>query len=210
MKQVLSQFKKVGFVALLALNAMGCSVQWREAESGLSSDEVIAAIERVAGASSSQQATTSTFRNLMNEPGSNIYFAQANAETGDQPMGPPWSIVSLLDFAPLGRPELGAMDLDEALVAFVENPERGEASLLVSFRAQGESSMTTRIFRSISAPRVVDGEYLADLDTILLTSFDVEPDEDLKPVIQLRAFILDERGNEISIGKFSTLVGYSR
>lgn len=196
---------------IVAFYVSGCSVQWREADSGLSSDEVMEVIENaLAEAQTSSTSGAAEFKALLEEPGGNLYFAWGSLEPEFKPMGPPWSLLSLVDFSVFGRPELGAIDLDEAMVAYIDHPERGEAALLVSFRAQGDDTMTTRVFRSLSAPRVVEGEYLADLDQLLLATFDVETNEDLKPVIQLRVFDLNQDGEEQVMGKFSTLVGYSR
>lgn len=203
-------------LTVTAMATLGCSTQWREADDGLDAETVAAGIQNILESSTlTASQGASDFQRLFEDPGTSVYFAFSEFGDGSEsnprrtPLGPPWSIVSLTDFSVFGKPDLGALDLVYATVAFIDSPATGEAALVVDFLEAGSSNYTTKFFTASQAPYVDNGELVVVFgDELVLRSWDLDGDDALAPVIQFRVYSFDSAGNEVYIGKFPTLVGY--
>ena len=116
---------KIGIQTLvlfaLALSHLACSTQWREANVSLQGDEMMSYLDEVLSFNSGAPGQRELIRQLREDPRSTVYFAQSSVE-----FGPAVSVVSLLDFTPLGEnPSLrgrSPVDHQAAQVFFIDLP----------------------------------------------------------------------------------------
>ncbi len=212
MKSALSRLTVISLIAVFA--AIGCSNQYRTAELGLSGAEVmqrLTQIENETVGTSGGNSIIQKFFQLVQTPGASIYFAD-----GPSPLGPVISVFSMASFDFLGQ-ELATRsfaDITNVQIAFVDlNATSGRDCALMMDFTLADSSQITRFFACSQAPDASSGEYLAVLEDslgtqIVLRSFDVDQNQELNGVIQMKLSDIDPAGNERYIGKFSTLVGF--
>lgn len=200
-------------IAMFALG-LGCSNQYRTADLGIDGNEImdrLSKIENETLGTSGGNSTIQKFFQLLQTTGSSIYYAD-----GPSPLGPVISVASFASFDFLGS-EMAALsyaDLTFVQIAFIDlNATSGrDCALLVDFVPAGLNPIT-RFFTCVQSPDASSGEYLAVLEDslgtqIVLRSFDVDQNGELKGVIQMKLSDIDPAGNERPIGKFSTLVGF--
>jgi hypothetical protein len=210
-----------GVVALAALVTMslGCSNQWRTAEPGLDEaelEDLLAGINTHVMNNVGTSSGYEKFYSLANDPNASIFF-------GDGPslMGPLVSAFSVNRYTFLDPMfhELTFMDLEYVSIFFVTVPTSGgdDCALLINLVIQdgatGENTSYPHFYECDGLGTTTDGEFLAKLynengGDIVLRSFDVYSDGQLKDVIQLRVSDFDLNGDEQPNGKFSTLVRF--
>src|SRR5690606_28504310 len=106
-----------------------------------------------------------------------------------------------------------------ARIAFVDDPSSGLAGLAVQIAYIGdktadstsEYSQIAKFFTTSidQQPEVIDGELVFTFnDGLVAKTRDVEDDGELKPVVQLKLYVVDSSGSEIYLGKITTLIGY--
>jgi len=203
---------KLLILCLTAWLAAGCSNQWRDADAGVSAEEMLAMLNEVQGAQSQSLSggSLSEALALKDDPNTRIYFAESSGPTS--PLGPVASVLSLISFEFLGAPELWWGDIEETRIFFLDQPnESGRRnSLILGLRKKGESMISYVGFTGIgamSSKDLVVTLQAGGQDKLVLRTFDVDGD-DLKGVIQMLVWDIDFSGNERYIGKFSTLVGF--
>ena len=194
-------------LAVLSMGLTACSTQWREADPGISSDEMFGRIQDIMGNStSSVGGTQSEFLDIINNDyQSVIYFAD-----GPGPIGSAKSVAAFYDFEFLGKPNLSVENVESALVAFAVGSE-GRYGLLVSVTFD-DGTTATQTFTNTSDPVVSNDTFditmSSGASTIHLRTYDVK-DGAFKDVIQMIVG-MDSAGGEIQWnGKFSTLVGFA-
>ena len=192
--------------------SVGCSNQWRDADAGVSAEEMLAMLEEVQGTQgqSINGGSLSQALALKDDPATRIYFAESSGIKS--PLGPVASVLSLTNFEFLGAPDLWWGAIEEARIFFMDLPtESGrQNSLIIGVRKFGETSLSYAGFTgigSLSEEELVVTLLANGADKVVLRSFDVEED-DLANVIQLLVWDIDGAGMEYYNGKFSTLVGY--
>jgi len=203
-------------IASVAMS-LGCSNQWRSADTGRDAKEVaeiLAVIERDNQSLGVNDSARQNFFDLTNEPDSTIFFGEAPGL-----LGPVVSLLSLLDFSFLGQAYsfLSPLDIEAANVFFVDLPaaDGNWAGLLVDIKLLGNTSFESppKFFYSLQPGSVQDGEYQVVVEddggtALVLRSLDVDSDGFLEGVIQLQVYDFDSFGQERYLGKISTLVGY--
>lgn len=213
LKQLSAEVLALVFSSLGLLMALGCSQQYRSADPGISDVELMSRLEQVSTLSG--QATSgdlSLFNALVfDDPLSTIYYAE-----GPGPLGPPESVMSLTDFSFVrGLPGgVTPFDLQSVLIAFVHgfSGDRPAASLLVQIQFNGQTY--TEVLSNSSDLSFSDKDFGVEMSgpggTLILRSFDVSDtyEGELASVIQLKVYTYDGAGEEVYIGKFSTLVGF--
>jgi len=206
-------------ILVLGLWLSGCSYQWREAEAGITDDELMDLISEISKDASATSGTGNMqkFMSLVQDEFSTIYFAEGYVDNSGT-MGPPASILSFLDFTFLGRDNLSVWDLDEARAIFVDTIDEAgvrQNALLLDLMVTGESTMTTKVFVGSGDSGVNDGQFSATLNgdsggpALVVRSNDVELGSDeLAGIIQLQVWDFNNEGEDY-LGKISTLVGFN-
>lgn len=203
---------------LLGLLLSGCSYQWREADPGITDDELIDLIGEI-GKNASVTSGTGNLQKLLTmveDPYSSIYFAEGFADNSGT-MGPPASILSFLDFYFVGRDDITVWDIEEARAFFVdlvdENGVRQNA-LMIDLQVEGETNFVTKVFVSGGDGGVGDDEFSVTLNgdsggaALVARTYDLsEGTDELAGVIQLSLWDFFE-GEEDYLGKISTMVGF--
>lgn len=196
----------------LLLTSLACSTQWRDADDGLEAEDVLFEVDSMLSDTQlAGKGDSSLFRELYLSETSSIYFGLSDLRTGETPLGPPWSLLSLTDLSILDAPELGALDMERVKIALVDDVPSGQAALAISYSEFGASTanLKTRFFAATVTPYVENEELVIVFgDNLVLKTWDVDDNEELMPAVQFRVYSYDSAGNEIFIGKISTLVGY--
>lgn len=191
---------------IMVLVLTACSNQWREADTGLSSDQVIDLL----GEAGSANAQSAAILKTLDTPNASVYFAEAPGN-----MGTVASVMSLAYFNFLGKNNAYTYrNISYVRIFLIDNPSSSQsASLIIGIKEGGSDTLAYYNFTGVG---VFDGsEYVAILKDpssgreIILESWDVE-DEEFKNVIQVRVSDVTAQGRERYIGKFSTLVGYGQ
>lgn len=220
------------FSLIILIPILGCSNQWREGDAQIDGDEVLAMLDQVAGVSSESldgevTSSVSGMAEAVREkdnPDTTIFFADAPG-----PIGPVASVLALdnLDFLNLGE-GLWYGNVSQAQIFFLDTPtSSGRHNGLVigigtgagnsrdggSDGQNASESATAYQYAAMSGQGSIEnGEFYVEMETpsgstLVLRSWDVDGDE-LRAVIQLQVYEVDSAGEEIYLGKFSTLVGF--
>lgn len=207
----------IGGIAWIVAAILGCSNQWREADADLTSEEMLqflADVEAAHGQSLAQGSVSEALA-LKDDLRTSIYFADAPGV-----LGPVVSVTSLADFGFLGSGQnLTPFDIASVRLFFMDLPTDSghENGLIVGIGTAGgtdtSASSSFTYYGFVGRGDVVDGEFEAILESgseprLVVRSFDVDDDDELMSVIQLKVYDFDQNGDERYIGKFSTLVGY--
>lgn len=204
----------ISFSSLALVLALGCSQQYRTADPGITDGELMSRLEQLTENSAfSGSPELNQFNALVYDDSlSTIYYSE-----GPGPLGLPESVMSLTDLSFISGLPTGVtpFDLDNVFVAFVYgylNDETPAAAMLVEATLAGQTY--TEVLSSTGEPSFSDKDFGVELvgpgGTLVLRSYDVSEvfENELESVIQLKAYTYDGAGNEVYIGKFSTLVGF--
>lgn len=199
-------------LAMIAAISLGCSHQTRTVNAKYNYSDILNNLTQIQTESSGsgQMGSAGTqFFNLLNNGTSAVYYSE-----GPGPMGEVVSVFSAVyyDFLGADMKDLTFEDIEEVRIAFVWEPSTGESALMLDFKLVGSGTFVTKYFAG-SQGSVSGGEFAGSLMSdsgyeIILRSFDVNSDGDLKGVIQLRLSDFDASGEEVDNGKFSTLLGF--
>ncbi len=193
---------------------LGCSNQVRESDPQLSGEEMMAMLDQLtSGASANGSSAGNGVAEALtykDDPKTTIFFADAPG-----PMGPVASVLAVdyLDFIRPGE-DLWYGNVTKAQLYFLDSPSTTDRQNgLVIGIVTGESEQY-QYYGLSGQGAIVDGQFVVEMTSptgarIVLRSFDTDGD-DLLSVIQLQVYEVDASGNEIYIGKFSTLVGYQQ
>jgi hypothetical protein len=196
---------RLSFLVLVLFASAACSNQWREADADITASEMLSMLNEVSAASAGGDVANA--KALSNDPNAAIYFADAPASG--------WtvaSVASLIDWTFLGSSGNGLWygGIAEVRVFYIDVPSSPrQTGLIIGIKKNGESAYTYHGFTGTGSMGSEDYETVLSQNgqkRLVLRSMDVE-DDDLAPVIQLKAFAFDSLG-EYYIGKFSTLVGF--
>lgn len=199
--------------AVISLTA--CSNYWREADPGISSEELFQMLADFSNSSVQTfgSANVNDFNTYVQSPYSDIYFAD-----GPGPMGPAHSVMAIgynefkiFDSSLAG---MSPYDLEYARVFFVDGVDQDqiERRLFLGVEFQPKNGSVRKMILEASSYEFLEDRVEITMEAnngqILLRSYDIEGQDLFRGVIQLRIYRL-ENGQEIEIGKFSTLVGFS-
>lgn len=192
------------------LLSLACSTQWRDADDQLVAEDVVFEVNNMMSDTQlAGKSDSSYFAELFESETSSIYFGMSHMGEGFTPLGPPWSLLSLTDFTVLGAPDIGALDLEVVRIAFVDDLPTGRAALAIGYSTLGSTNFKTQFFSASSTPFMEDEELVIVFgDKLVLKTWDVDESEELLPVVQFRVYSINSQGQEVFIGKISTLVGY--
>ncbi|MCB0363736.1 MAG: hypothetical protein H6624_08225 [Bdellovibrionaceae bacterium] len=203
---------------VLALFLSGCSYQWREADPGITDDELIDLIAEIGKNASVSSGTGNMqkFMSIVENPNSTIFFAEGFVDNSGT-MGPPAAILSLLDFYFMGREDITVWDLSEARAIFldlIDDSGVRQNALLLDMQVTGESNFVTKVFVDTGDAAVIEDEFSVTLKgegagaALVARSYDlVEGSDELAGVIQLQLWDFNDQGEDY-LGKISTMVGF--
>lgn len=213
---------KTLFSVSLMIGVLGCSTHWREAD--VSEQQLEAAINDIsANASSTGGGDTSQVLALKDDPSSIVYYAEAPGS-----MGSVANLIGITDFSFLGSGfDLWYGNITAARVIFVDLPSTTgrQDGLILGLQSSALGSSTQTVtngdgttstvagftyFAFTGTGSINGGEFSAQMQgggTVIVRTTDVS-DGDLDGVIQLRFYAADQSGNEVYIGKISTLAGF--
>lgn len=191
---------------LVSLAIAGCSNQWREATPDRTPEEVEQLLTEVQNAQGQGFAAGNLTSALQFRDEADIYFADAPSNVAQVA-----NLVSFFSFDWLGGSAAGLSmgQISEARVFLLAryNGDQINTGLVIGLKAGNDFNYYS--FDGLGDAS--DGEFVATLtganSNILLRSYDVL-DGELSDVIQLNVYQLDSGGNEIYLGKISTLIGY--
>lgn len=198
-------------IAFLLLST-ACSNQYRTSDPQMSSDAMMQLLSEAQGTStqSTGQDAIGQAMQMKADPNTTIYFADAP--------GPMGTVASVLAFDSLSFLGAGADlyygNISQARVFFLDNPfaAGGRQDVLIVGIASAASSGQFTYYSFSGSGALDSGEFSVsftggDGRSFTLRSFDLDGDS-LAAAIQLRAYTTDGSGNEVYLGKFSTLSGY--
>lgn len=221
--------QRIGLTVAL-LVSVGCSNQWREGDSKVTSTQLesyFAEMQQASGQSVGDSAISEAM-DLKGQDGTFIFFNEGIARD------PKWPLAGAIAFDDL-TPIMGSHPgpIQGVRVFFLDGRANGVRRnvLIVGIATAGGAAaavadpntgaMTStsgssgyQYFGFTGNGSVADEEFSVQMSSsnggndIILRSDDVDG-EDFNQVIQLRAYQVDSDGNEAYIGKFSTLVGVS-
>jgi hypothetical protein len=201
-----AQFKKLVLVFFLLVTA--CSQEWREGDAGLSGDEMMSLLDEAQSGNAYADSGVTQALAYKTDPNTTIFFADAPGS-----MGPVPGVLALTDMSFLGSggEQLSQYTVQAARIFFIDSPslEDRQNGLVIGVTADGGAMK----YYGFSGQGHVDGDLFEATLTgaagtrVTLRSWDTD-DGQLQDVIQLRVYEYDGAGNEIYIGKFTTLVGY--
>lgn len=192
-----------------ALSLAGCSNHWRDADAGLSDQDLLlmlAEAQDVAAASSDSTGVADIVA-MKDQSGVSIFFAD-NAG----PLGGVANVLSLVDFSFLGdegSDSLSVFSIENVRVFFLSVPVAGggfDTGLILGIQRSGEKDYRYYGFRGVG--EIVDDQYVTELAksdalTLILRSDDVE-EGDLTSVIQFHVY----NAQDEELGKIPTMVGF--
>lgn len=201
------------FISTIILTVgIGCSNQYRETASDISGDEVMQMLDQVSSATTSGTGSDNGIAEALSykdASGTAIYFADAPGAMGKVPA------VLALDTLEFMNPneDLWYGNIQKARIFFLDafDGSAHQNGLIIGVAKEGASGYT---YYGMSGEGSMEGdEFVTELKgpngTLILRSWDTDG-EDLTSVIQLRAYMVDSNGNEVYVGKISTLIGFDR
>lgn len=214
---MLLQTLKTLFSVSVAVSVLGCSTHWREAD--VSSAQLQAAIDDIStGAANVGNGDASQVLALKDDPTSIVYYAEAPGS-----MGSVANLIGITDFSFLNSGlDIWYGNITAARVIFIDLPTasgRQDGLILglattsqTTTAADGTAQMTPGFtyYSFIGSGSIDGGEFTAQMQgggTVIVRTVDVSGG-DLDGVIQLRFYAADQSGNEVYIGKISTLAGF--
>ena len=184
-----------------------CSNQWREADAGLSSEQVV----KLLGEAGSANGQSAAIIKSLDDSNASVYFAEAPGN-----MGTVASVISLTYFNFLGKDDAFTYrNISYVRIFLIDNPSSANqsASLIIGIKESGSDTLSYYNFTGVGVFGSADYVTILKDPTsgreIVLESWDVE-EEEFKNVIQVRVSDVTAQGDERYIGKFSTLVGYGQ
>ncbi len=208
--------------AMAALSFLGlgaCSNQWYEVNPGANEDEIVETINRIQSQTGTQAFDASLLADLNSDGGKTVYFLKSGG-SGLLPE----AVMSLRDVSPfLGGTAtnngLGVfgVGLSEVSVAFIDALS-SDNTRYFALMLEMKTDAGTQYFVGISNPQdyaFSDNEFAVSFSgqngqTVVLRTYDVDPDfsEALGANVAFQVYVLDQAGNEISIGHFAPLAGF--
>jgi hypothetical protein len=200
------------FSVLSLLSLVGCANQWREADSDITGDQVMELLNQIPDAQTAGDGSDNGVSEALaykDASGTAIYFAETPGSLGPVPA------VLALDTLEFMNPneDLWYGNIKKARIFFLDafDGSTHKDSLIIGIGKDDSSEYT--YYGMSGEGGIEDEEFVAELKgpngTLMLRSWDVDGD-DLTSVIQLRAYLVDSGGNEVYIGKISTLIGFDR
>jgi hypothetical protein len=195
----------------VAVSVLGCSTHWREAD--VSEEQLQAALDDIsAGTSNVGGGDTSQVLALKDDAAAIVYYAEAPGS-----MGSVANLIGITDFSFLNSGlDIWYGNITAARVIFIDLPTAsGRQDGLILGLATSSSAQTTAAsgftyYSFTGNGSIGGGEFSAQMQgggTVIIRTTDVS-DGDLDGVIQLRFYAADQSGNEVYIGKISTLAGF--
>ena len=184
------------------LSLVACSQQSRENNVSISSEDMLADLDLVAGDVSAASLDVQSFTDMANDPRTTIYYASAPS------MGPVGMIASILDFSFMYE-YFTLADVASIRVFFLDLKE-GDThhnALLVDSELQSGNIVTDLFWGD---GRVENGQFVVDMISddgaagLKVKSNDITKGGDLNGTIQLKSYL----PSGSYIGKFSTLLGF--
>lgn len=199
------QMKTRLFVALLTvvtLTQVACSKQWRENYVSVSSDQMLADLDMIAGDVAAASLDVQSFSEMAQDPRTTVYYASAPT------MGPVGMIASILDFSFMYE-YFSLAEVTSIRVFFLDfkDGDTHHNALLVDAELF-DGTIVTDLFWGDG--RVENGQFVVDLVSddgaagLSVKSNDVSKNSELNGTIQLKSYL----PSGSYIGKFSTLVGF--
>lgn len=195
---------RLGLILLMmvTLSQVACSKQTRENYVSISSDEMMADLDLVAGGASTAGVGAQDFMDMAYDPGTTIYYASAPT------MGPIGMIASILDFSFMYE-YFTLRDVGAIRIFFLDykDGDTHNNALLVDAELLDENIVTDVFWGN---GRVENGQFVVDLVSddgaagLIVKSNDISKGGDLNGTIQLKSYL--PQGSYV--GKFSTLVGF--
>jgi hypothetical protein len=210
-------------LALLLASNLGCSYRWREADAGKDWEQIQEELGRISTNIESSGGTDEAgqyFFQLLEDPNSAVYFSEAGP-LGTVPQVFAFNTYYFLDeiFHDAG-PATFLYNVENVQIYFVTAPTGGgdDCALLINVKFYGDvveelgMESIPHFFTCTGLAGTSKGEYIAELQNasgmgLMLTSYDVYSDGQLKDVIQLQVYD-SAFGDYERVGKFSTLVRY--
>lgn len=205
--------KRLLLIFMFLSFGLGCSSQYRSIPTD-DIDYVLGSYAEVSGAATTSMGTDSTkFKQMLETPGASIYYADA---LPDGAFGPVISVSSLSSYAFFGKPDLGYDVIEDVRLFFVYVPYTDgtvETALMMAIKEKGQASYEIKYFMGTQT-FFDNGEMISVLaanqqDTLVLRTNYLDENDELEAVIKMYVSEFDSSGQEVDIGQFSTLVGYS-
>lgn len=201
--------RKTVISALSVLLLGGCSYQWRDAVPDATPDQVASMLDEAQGGQGQTALSSDVGAAMQYRDQSVVFFGQAPSSLGPVP-----GFLSLMDFSFLGAGSgIWYGNIQQARVFFLDrHTDAGEDLGLVFGLDQGSGSFT---YYGFSGQGRVDGGLFEAVlsggagQQIVVRSYDVQ-DDTLADIIQLKVYAADASGNEVYVGKISTLIGYGQ
>ena len=195
------------FIIVTCLLLAACSQEWREADAGLTGDEMLLFLDEVSVSASSNNGVSQALA-YKDDPNTTIFYADAPGPLGKMP-----ELLALedLDFLGTGQ-DLYYGNIRLARIFFLDSPSTTDRQDGLIFGIALDDGQYKYYGFSGQGTINTDGLFEAKLtgdngNRVTIRSWDTEGDE-LNGVIQLRVYEYDSAGNEYYIGKITTLVGY--
>ncbi|RME16329.1 MAG: hypothetical protein D6797_04775 [Bdellovibrio sp.] len=200
------------FILMMCVLA-GCSVRNLTSTSSIDGTYVNQAFSQMFSSSLAiSTLNTSAIEELFNNLNTITYFAEAPSD-----MGPPQSLISLADFQFMGMPEnTSPYDFDFVQIFFLTNFVENKVTLVIYIEYQNQPYL--KVFENNPQdPIEFNEEFVVVMydaqsqsPAFTLHSFDLNKvyNNMLADTIQLHMFLIDENGEEVSNGKFSSLIGF--
>ncbi len=206
--RALKNWKVVTGLVLVALT-VGCSNQWREANAGLSAQDLAVMLSEVSQSQAQALSSGDVAQALAlnDDPNTVIYFADSHGE-----LGPIASILSIYDFSFLtGNAQHTWASFSEVRIFFLDRPTAGarDNGLIIGLREPGQDMR----YYGFTGHGTFSGDSFevvlssGGTKKVVLRTNDVT-DDDFDGVIQMQVYDFDGSGNEQYNGQFSTLVGF--
>lgn len=211
------------------LFTVGCSNQWREGSSNVSSSQIdsyFSEMQQASGQAVGDSAISQAME-LLESASTTVFFAEGKREDPEWPLA---AAFAFNDVAPITDGQLtGAQSVSGVRVFFLDNTSSSERQnvLIVGIAASGAPQPANDSFDSGATPVpstqfqyygfsgsgiMQDDEFSVRMtsssghtDIVLRTTDVLEGEFDA--VIQIQVYMVDDEGFEVYIGKFSTLVG---
>jgi len=207
-------------ILMTCLVLSACAERYREADSGRSASEVEGLVAELRSRGTlNDSGNGAAALDLAGQQKAVIYFAESN-NSGKAPMGPIHTVTPL-NFQDLGI-DIYPSQIEYIRVYFLEALEesgRRDYALILDIKKIGDTTAQAYAFindgQTNQEPEATVEEGLfrvsfpsANGETLYLESDDILDGGELGNVIQLKAYVLDQQGQEFSAGQISSLIGY--